>query len=108
MSVLNTLPAPVIQMGLVEKLVEAEQNQPYVQQLVAQTTARQELKEARERIAAPENSEESKQIRDREARQGRREQRQSGRQGGKNPAESDEEDAPRTKPWAGHILNIKI
>ena len=50
MSELNMMPVPIVQMGLVEKLVEVEQNQPHVQQLVAQESAKQAMKAEAERV----------------------------------------------------------
>ena len=109
MSVLNTLPAPVIQMGLVEKIVEVQQNLPHVQQLVAQTTARESIKEEQSRVAATDGSENSKKVRERDSGQGGQQRDPDGRRQG-NPAreEGQDQDSPRTKPWSGHILNIKI
>ena len=115
MSVLNTLPAPVVQMGLVEKIVEMEQNHPQVQQLVSQETAAQELKKQSTQVPKIENSEPGKKIRDREAGQQGKKQHASGKKG--HAAEEDpsaeENAAPETmpheaNPWAGHIVNVKI
>lgn len=111
MSVLNTLPAPVVQMGLVEKLVEVEQNQAHVQQLVAQQNAGATLKAQSERVAEVDTAERGKKVRDREAGGGRQEQRQMGQ---RRPGEADgEEEAAqagphKANPWAGHIVNVKI
>lgn len=113
MSVLNTLPAPVIQMGLVEKIVEVEQNQPHVQQLVAQETARQELREQGERVSLLQTTDPGRRVREREGGgQGR-----PGAHGERRAAEQAEdaadegqtdEGAYKANPWAGHIVDVKI
>lgn len=109
MSVLSTLPAPIIQMGLVEKIVEVQQNQPAVHQLVAQATTREELRQARSRVSGLDASENGKKVHDREA-------------GGRNPGhggrhhederpgeeQAEEDESPRTRPWTGHIVNLKV
>ena len=111
MSVLNTLPAPVVQMGLVEKLVADEQNQPLVQQIVAQQNAGAALKAQKERVSEVDSAEHGKKVREREAGSGRQEQRHMGQ---RRQGEADEEDSStqsgphRANPWAGHIVNVKI
>ena len=116
MSVLNTLPAPVIQMGLVEKLVDVQQNQPHVQQLVAQESAKQALLEAKSRVAGVDNSENGKKVREKSEDQDTRGRSRSRKRKvtasfsipDLDEADESEAEAPRTKPWSGHILNIKI
>ena len=112
MSVLNTLPAPIVQMGLVEKVVEVQQNQATVQQLVAQTTTRQELKEAHSRVPRTDGAENGKKVQDRESGQNRK-----GGNGAKHrkeePQPNDGENTPesqsaRTKPWSGQLVNLKV
>ncbi len=114
MSVLNTLPAPVIQMGLVEKIVEVQQNQPHVQQLVAQETARHAWKDEQSRVGKTEKQEEGRKVREREAGQNKKESRSSGReprlareQESENRLEPDAENSG-VKPWTGHLLNITV
>ena len=116
MSVLNTLPAPVVQMGLVEKLVEVEQNQPHVQQLVAQESARQALKAEAERVPQVDSAEQGKKIRSRDSGQEKKERRQaSGRfSNGKSGAQDGQDEdaseagAAKANPWAGKIVNMKV
>lgn len=116
MSVLNTLPAPVIQMGLVEKIVDAQQNQPVVQQLVAQATTRQELKDAQSKVSSLESADSGKKVREREAGQGNANNPDSradgrGTDGDRRPGDDAPASEPgnaRTKPWSGHILNVKV
>lgn len=118
MSVLNTLPAPVLQMGLVEKIVEVQQNQPHVQQQVAQESAKQALNEAKSRIAGLDQSELGKKVREKSEEQsggGQKRSRSRSREGEPPAPESPQElspetepEAPRTKPWSGYIVNLKI
>ena len=116
MSELNMMPVPIVQMGLVEKLVEVEQNQPHVQQLVAQESAKQALKAEAERVPQVDSSEQGKKVRSRDSSQEKKEQRQaSGRfSGGKDGAQTDQEDGASgsetgtANPWAGKIVNMKI
>ncbi|MDR2799638.1 MAG: hypothetical protein LBB52_00035 [Desulfovibrio sp.] len=113
MSVINTLPAPVVQMGHVEKIVELQQNQPYVQQLVAKETAVQSLKAEREKVAAAPKSAESSRVRERDGGKGGRQPRQE------NKARDEEfldvearivpEDEAETRVLpAGSLIDIKI
>lgn len=111
MSVVSTLPAPVIQMGLVEKKVDLEQNRPAVQQALAQATVRHELREAQSRVPDPGAPENSRKV----------QERGSGRD---SPGHSRDKRPPddskaankertgsgdlETKPWSGHIVNLKI
>lgn len=74
-SVINTLPAPVVQMGYVEKIVEMQQNQPYVQQLVAGESAAQSIRKEKEQVAVMRQGEGSGRVRERSAG----ENRESGR-----------------------------
>lgn len=111
MSVLNTLPAPVIQMGLVEKIVDAQQNQPSVQQVVAQATTRQELKEANSKVSGLETADQGKKVQERDA--GQRNSGGSGKRPGRESGAQGEEPAPegenaKTKPWSGHLVNLKV
>lgn len=117
MSVLNTLPAPVIQMGLVEKIVEVQQNQPHVHQQVAQESAKQALNEAKSRVAGLDQSELGKKVREKSEDQGggQRHSRSRSREGEPPAPEGTQEFTPeaetetlRTKPWSGYIVNLKI
>lgn len=110
MSVLNTMPAPVIQMGHVEKIVEAVQNQPYVQQLVAQEEAKKTLKAESEQIAVAEKTALSRKVRDRGDEEGSRQQHAGpgGESRGDKPDSPDEEGRNKNNPWAGHIVSITV
>lgn len=134
MSVLNTLPAPVVQMGLVEKLVDAEQNQPHVQQLAAQQTMAKTLKRQGEQVPEVSGNEHGRKVhgREEERERGGRQKERQGRgarsarnkddeQGGaeaRHPDEGQQHAAPSSEqpetqpgsgnPWAGNILNIKV
>lgn len=112
MSVLNTLPTPVVQMGLVEKIVDAQQNQPGVQQLASQSVARHELEEAKSRVAGTDAAENSKKIRDRQSGEdpsgNKRDEHRKRNAAGKDAPPAPEESTPTTKPWSGHIVNLKI
>jgi hypothetical protein len=112
MSEMSLLPVPVIQMGLVEKLAEVEQNQPYVQQIVAQESARQALQAQAERVPATDASEHGKKIQNREPGQEKREQRHRREAGDRRDASSGDDDAEdamaASNPWTGQILNMKV
>lgn len=116
MSELNMLPVPIVQMGLVEKLVEVEQNQPHVQQLVAQESAKQAMKAEAERVPQVDASEHGKKIRNRDSNQEKKERRQTPDRssGGKGEAQTAAEDdaseieTPPANPWAGKIVNMKV
>lgn len=114
MSVLNTLPAPVIQMGLVEKIADMAQNQPQIQQQATQEAALQSLKEQNARVAKTEQSRHGRKIQDREAGGNAP---QNGDDG--SPRRAREEEPPsetpasdgspsQANPWAGHLVNVKI
>ncbi|MDR1490074.1 MAG: hypothetical protein LBS65_06265 [Desulfovibrio sp.] len=113
MSVINTLPAPVIQMGHVEKIVEMQQNQPYVQQLVARETAVQSLKSEREKVAASPKSTASSRVRERDGGKGDRRPRQEDKTSDDDFLDvearivPDDEAEPGALP-AGSLIDIKI
>lgn len=113
MSVEQGLPLPVVQMGHVEKIVETAQNQPHVQQLVAQELAAAELQRANSQVQKTEVTEAGRKVDD------RKKERRKGQQGGDggrsqardaSGAETDGEEPDRQgmSPWAGHIVNVKI
>lgn len=116
MSDLNMLPVPVVQMGLVEKLVEAEQNQPHVQQLVGQEIARQALKAEAERVPVVDSTEHGQKIRKREGRHERKGRQHASSRSSGGPGDPEEADgtaadeaaSPTSNPWAGQIVNMKV
>ena len=111
MSGANLMPVPIVQMGLVEKLVVAEQSQPYIQQLAAQDIARQAIKEEADRVPQVDFTEHGKKIRDREGGRGKRERRHASGQSRSDEQEQNEqgENGPsKANPWAGQIVNMKI
>ncbi len=101
----------MVQMGHVEKIVEQAQNQPHVQQLVAQEVTKAELQQANSQVQQVDGPEAGRKVDDRkkERRKGQGGGgRRPGREGpGGNP---DEEEAERqgVSPWSGHIVNVKI
>lgn len=106
----NTLNLPVVQMGHVEKLVEVAQNQPHVQQLVAQQTIAKELRKKDSQVPATEKSEENRRVRDRDDddrpdKQGKKKQGGSPNEDGSCP---DDEASASESPWVGNIVNVKI
>ena len=110
MTVDNTLNLPVVQMGHVEKLVEVAQNQPHVQQLVAQQTVAQELKRQDSQVPKTENAEKGRRVRDRDE-DDRPGKNAHGQPQGRSPdGERDppEEEASSGSPWVGNIVNVKI
>lgn len=116
MSVLNTLPAPVVQMGFVEKIVDQQQNQPHALMQAGQEATREMLRAEAQRIAKSEAPEHSKKVRDKGERQQRSQtggQQASGGKSGLEPGETPEADAestvaPPPNPWAGNLVNLKI
>jgi hypothetical protein len=109
MNIINSLPAPVVQMGHVEKIVEMQQNLPYAQQAAMGDAAVRALDRAREKIEAGAETESSVKVRERDG--GR-----SG--GGRQPAPEREADggedgedgggAKSGRPWSGRLLDITI
>ncbi|MDL2316067.1 hypothetical protein LJC59_03185 [Desulfovibrio sp. OttesenSCG-928-A18] len=102
MSVLNTMPTPVIQMTLVEKLVTNEQNHPQVQQQLAGQLALETIKQQDERVSGLENTEHGKKVREREGG-GRRGRGRDGRRRGRGSKERESGNAgdDRTGPGQG-------
>ena len=107
MTVDNTHALPVVQMGHVEKLVEVAQNQPHVQQLVAQQTIALELKKQDSQVAKTEKSEKGRRVgnSDEKDRQGQnaRSHSQDGSQQEETPPEEE-----AASPWVGNNINVKI
>jgi hypothetical protein len=119
MTVFGTLPAPVIQMGHVEKIVEVAQNQPQVQQQVAQEAALQTARERQQRIAGIETTKQGRRVREREAGEKKRQKagpdRRKAPPGQAPPGQAPEDEAAApageartTNLWAGRILDLKI
>lgn len=125
MSVLNTLPAPVIQMGFVEKIVDQQQNQPHALLEAGQYAIREHLKAEGQRVAGAEASESGRKVRERSEGRGRGRGGEHGAQtAGRNAAAGDdagqhggpEQGASGNsdcrpagdKLWAGHIVNMTI
>jgi hypothetical protein len=113
MTVLSTLPAPVVQMGLVEKIVEVAQNQPQVQQQVAREAAVQTLREQQQRVAGAEEAKQGRRVREREAGGKKRQEAGAGRENtpsGQTPPEGAAcgDGARKSNPWAGNIVNLKV
>ncbi|MDR2489222.1 MAG: hypothetical protein LBD42_07010 [Desulfovibrio sp.] len=108
------LPVPVIQMGLVEKLAEVEQNQPYVQQLVAQENARQALQAEAERVPVTNASEQGKKIRDRNSGRKKQKRQRSSKQSSDERCAAQSEwdgadtDLAANNPWTGQIVDMKV
>jgi hypothetical protein len=113
MNIINSLPAPVVQMGHVEKIVEMQQNLPYAQQAAMGEAAVRALDRAREKIEAGEETESSVKVRERDGGRGG-----SGSGSGDRPArekeaaggEADEDGggAKSGRPWSGRLLDITI
>ena len=106
----NTLNLPVVQMGHVEKLVEVAQNQPHVQQLVAQQTIAKELKQKETQVPATEKGEKNRRVRDRDDddRPGRQGKKKQGNPPDADANSPDDEAAACESPWVGNIVNVKI
>lgn len=106
------MPAPVIQMGLVEKLAEVQQNQSHVQQLVAQEMALQSLKADRERVLQTNGSEHGTKVRKRNEEQAKEQQQQASSDSSSKKQEeedaSEEGGAQASSPWVGQIVNMKV
>jgi hypothetical protein len=113
MSVMSMLPVPVIQMGLVEKLVEVEQNQPHVQQLVAQESARLAIKAQAERVPVVDSSGQGKKVHNRDPEREKKEQRRSLNRSSheavsEEPSAQDDDELAASNPWTGQIVNMKV
>jgi hypothetical protein len=118
MSVLNTLPAPVIQMGLVGKIVNQQQNQPYALHQAGQEVSRELLRAESLRVASTDPSKPGSKIREQEERQGGGKHQASGKRSadskagqdaaGQEPVNGNEPGSPGANPWAGKIVNVKI
>lgn len=114
MSINNTLPSTIIQMGHVEKIVEVQQNQPHMQQLAAQDEAAAQLLREKGRIEGTEKSQSGKKIREKNEEDERKRKREEQQRRAAGNAQEDEtglltdEERKTENPWAGNILNVKI
>lgn len=115
MSITPLQQIPVVQMGHVEKIVEAVQNQPEVQQAVAQETAKSRLKAQEDQVPRVEKDREAEKLRTNEdgrnkQNPGREPVKKDQRKAGANqPAPATEETPARgDNPFAGHIVNLKV
>ena len=108
MSIIETLPVPIVQMGLVEKVAEHLENHPVVQQQVLQTEAERILREQNTQVPKAEGPEKPQ-----GRRVGERGEDPSGKRGRGHkeqpPSDKQEkEEQPAANPWSGNILNLKV
>ena len=110
MSVEQGIPLPVVQMGHVEKIVEQAQNQPHVQQLVAQEIAARELQKANSQVQKTDVSEPGRKVDDKKKQQRERGGGRSSKYEAKGEEMPDEaeDDRQGMEPWSGRIVNVKI
>ena len=108
----NSLPLPLVQMGHVEKLAEAAQNHPQVQQQILQETAAQALREQNSQVPATDETEEPllKDLGDRQEKKRRGRRGSRAKKAGTTEKEetSSPSGSPGGNPWAGNIINVKI
>ncbi len=99
---------PLAQMGHVEKIAEALQNQPVASQALAQNIANESIQHAKEKVEAGTGSTKGKQV----SRDGEKQASQGGGGGGtggeKKDAENQEPSENAANPWAGNLLNLKV
>jgi hypothetical protein len=108
-NIINTLPAPVVQMGYVEKIVEMQQNLPSMQQAAVGEAAVRALDKARETIEAGAETEHAARVRERDAgRDGGRRQTPDGEAEGRGAPEDGGGGAKSGRPWSGCLLDITI
>lgn len=112
MSVLTTLPAPIIQMGHVEKIVEMAQNQPHVHQLINQEEAKKSLQTQSEQVAVTDKTAHGRKVMSKNEEEGHRRQQQAAtderRPDNDHEQECDKEVAKSDNPWAGNIVRITV
>ncbi|MDR2124075.1 MAG: hypothetical protein LBP38_03720 [Desulfovibrio sp.] len=113
MNIVNTLPAPVVQMGHVEKIVEMQQNLPYAQQAALGDAAVRALEREREKIEAGAEAELAAKVRERAGGRGGRNagggsQPAPERERGGGEADEDGGGAKSGRPWSGRLLDITI
>jgi len=108
-------------MGLVQKVVDQQQNQPHALLQAAQEASRELLKAEGQRVAGTEVTSNSRKVRDRGDRQGGGQGGQQDAAGKKSAGPNVGQDAAEQErfdnndpgpagasPWAGNIVNVKI
>jgi len=105
-------------MGLVEKIVNQQQNQPHALLQAGQEASRELLKAESLRIASTEASKRNRKIGDQEERQGGGQKQTAGKKSAQsddgheaaeqNPFDNNESGPSGANPWAGNIVNVKI
>jgi len=101
-------------MGLVEKIVNQQQNQPHALLQAGQEASREFLKAESLRIAGTDPSNRSRKIQDQEKQQGGGQEQSAGKKKSakdetaeQNP-DNNEPGTSGANPWAGNIVNVKI
>jgi hypothetical protein len=105
-------------MGLVEKIVNQQQNQPHALLQAGQEASREFLKAESLRIASTEPSKRNRKVQDQEERQGGGQEQAAGKKSAgpdaehdateQNPFDNNESGPSGANPWAGNIVNVKI
>jgi hypothetical protein len=101
-------------MGLVEKIVDQQQNQPHALLQAGQEASRELLKAEGQRIASTEALSPGRKVRDRGNRQSGGQQDAAGHNSaGQDTVEQEHFDNNESgpagaNPWSGNIVNVKI
>ena len=101
---------PLAQMGHVEKIAEALQNQPGMQQALLQELAKEAIKEEQAQVPTTDPSQKGQKLKvDDERRQRQQEKKRKNQRHAQSGEAQPEEPSPRSpNPWAGNILDIKV
>lgn len=103
---------PLAQMGHVEKIAEALQNQPGMQQALLQELAKEAIKEEQTQVPATDPSQKAQKLKVDDERKRRREEQRKKHKKQQQAQSGDtlpEDTSPRSpNPWTGNILDIKV
>ena len=107
MSAGNIVPISIAPLGLIEKLAHDAQVSPAQQQVAAQQQAVEDLRREQKQVQKTEKSDTIFKVGD-EQEEDRKQKREAAyREAKEDDTPEEKPDAP-AKPWAGHLLDVKI
>lgn len=101
----NIVPISIAPLGLIEKVAHDAQVIPASQQAAVQQQAVEELRREQKQVQKPEKGDTVFKVGD-EPEEKRKQKRQAAQREGEDAPE-EKPDAP-SRPWAGHLLDVKI
>ncbi|MBQ4133690.1 MAG: hypothetical protein IJD04_08175 [Desulfovibrionaceae bacterium] len=102
----NIVPISIAPLGLIEKVAHDAQTGTITQQAAAQQQAVEDIHREQKQVQKPTKGDDISKVGD-EQEEERRQKRRSGQRKSKRKEVQAKPDSPN-RPWAGHLLDVKI